>query len=97
MAVVVHTVHPVQGDLRKSYDQVWRQLDEAGLTHPPGRQIHVAWVEGDVFHVVDVWDSPAEQESFVQNQLGPLLGEAGIGLAGEQEVRELLRVVVRPD
>jgi hypothetical protein len=57
----------------------------------------VAWVEGDVFHVVDVWDSRAEQEHFVQSQLGPLLGEAGIGLAREPEVRELLRVVVRPD
>ena len=97
MAAVVHTVHSGQGDLRKSYDEVWRRLDEAGGTHPPGRQIHVAWVQGDVFHVVDVWDSPAEQESFVQNQLGPLLGEAGIGRAGEPDVRELLRVVVRPD
>jgi hypothetical protein len=96
MAVVVHTVHPVQGDLREAYDQVWRQLNEAGLTHPPGRQVHVAWLDGDTFHVVDVWNTAEEQQSFVQNQLGPLLGKAGIGLAGEPEVRELLQVV-HPD
>jgi hypothetical protein len=96
MAIVVHTVHPVQGDPREAYDQVWRRIDEVGLTHPTGRQIHVAWLDGEVFHVVDVWNTAEEQKFFIQEQLGPLLGEAGIGLTGEPEVRELLRVVL-PD
>ncbi len=59
---------------------------------PPG---HTAWMVGDVFHVLDVWDSADDMNAFMQ-RLGPILQESGLQLAGEPEVGELLNAV-RPD
>jgi hypothetical protein len=49
---------------------------------------------GDVFHVLDVWDSADDMSAFMQ-KLGPILEESGMKLAGEPDVGELVNVVRR--
>jgi hypothetical protein len=95
MAIVVHIVNTPNSDARKAYEAAWVRIDEQGLRHPPGRQSHTAWMVGDVFHVLDVWDSAEDMGAFMQ-KLAPILQESGMQLAGEPEVGELLSVI-RPD
>ncbi len=95
MAIAVHIVNTPKSDAREAYEAAWLQMDEQGLRHPPGRQSHTAWMVGDVFHVLDVWDSADDMHAFMQ-KIAPILQESGMQLAGEPEVGELLNVV-RPD
>ena len=59
---------------------------------PDGARAHVAWMASDGFHVVDVWDSPEQFQSFVAARLTP--GIQQIGIEGEPRVtfHELLGV-----
>ena len=95
MAIVVHIVNTPKSDAREAYEAARARIDEHGLLHPPGRQSHTAWMVGDVFHVLDVWDSAEDMGAFMQ-KLAPILQESGMQLAGEPEIGELL-TVVRPD
>jgi hypothetical protein len=94
MAIAVHIVNTPKSDAREAYEAASAQIDEQGLRHPPGRQSHTAWMVGDVFHVLDVWDSAEDLGAFMQ-KLGPILQESGMQLAGEPEIGELLNVVRR--
>lgn len=51
---------------------------------PEGAHAHVAWLGNDGFHVIDVWDSPEQFQSFVAARLGPAMQQ--IGIAGEPKV-----------
>jgi len=95
VAIAVHIVNTPKSDAREAYEAAWVQIDKQGLRHPPGRQSHTAWMVGDVFHVLDVWDSADDMHAFIQ-KLAPILQESGMQLAGEPEVGELLNIV-RPD
>jgi len=95
MAIVVHIVNTPKSDAREAYEAARARIEEHGLLHPSGRQSHTAWMVGDVFHVLDVWDSTEDMGAFMQ-KLAPILQESGMQLAGEPEVGELL-TVVRPD
>ena len=95
MAIAVHIVNTPKSDARGAYEAAWRRIDEEGLRHPAGRRSHTAWLVGDVLHVVDVWDSPADLSEWLP-QLDPILEDFGMQLDGQPEVGELLQVV-RPD
>jgi len=95
MAITVHVVNTPNSNAREAYEEAWRRIDAQGLRHPEGRQSHTAWMVGDVFHVLDVWESPEAMQQWMAT-LGPILDEVGMQLEGEPEVGELLQVV-RPE
>lgn len=75
MAIVM--VSDAGTDTVEQYDQVIKQLDEAGHGNPPGRLSHTcALKENGSYFVVDVWESPEAFERFVQ-VLVPLLEAIG--------------------
>jgi len=93
MAIVLHIVNTPKSDARDAYEASWVEMEQQGITHPPGRRSHTAWLVGDVFHVLDVWESEEDFDAFM-TQLGPILGTSGMELAGPPEVGELINVVV---
>ncbi len=76
-------------DTLAQYDQVIKQLEAAGLGHPPGRQFHVAARKGTGYVVSDVWDSQEALDRFMET-LGPLLQQAGSRF--EQQQTQILPV-----
>ena len=92
MAIVIHIVNTPKLDAREAYEAAWVQLDQLGLTHPPGRRSHTAWMVGDVFHVLDVWETQKDFDAFMP-QLGPILGASRMELAGPPEMGDLVNVV----
>ena len=92
MAIVIHIVNTPKSDAREAYEAAWVQLDQLGLTHPPGRLSHTAWMVGDVFHVLDVWETQKDFDTFMP-QLGPILGASRMELAGPPEMGDLVNVV----
>jgi len=93
VAIAIHIVNTPKGDARQAYDAAWVQLDQMDLKHPPGRRSHTAWMVGDVFHVLDVWESQQDFDAFM-TQLGPILAASGMELAGPPEVGDLVNVVI---
>jgi hypothetical protein len=92
VAITVHVVNTPKSDARQAYDAAWARLDQMKLRHPPGRRSHTAWMVGDVFHVLDVWESQKDFDDFM-TRLGPILGASGMELAGPPEVGDLVNVV----
>lgn len=45
---------------------------------PRGAKYHVAWFGTDGFHVIDVWESQALFDQFMQARLAPGIQRAGI-------------------
>ncbi len=75
--LVLEFAHSNAAEMYKSVNQ------ELGLGGPgdpsgwPGAMgCHVAGQAGDSLIVVEVWDSKAAQEEFMQNELGPALQKA---------------------
>jgi hypothetical protein len=95
MSIVVHITNTPKSDVREAYEASWTKFDEFGVRHPTGRQSHTAWLVGDVLHVVDVWDSEEDMNTFMQVAIR-VIEEADMKLAGPPEVGELLNVV-RPE
>ena len=96
MAIAVHIVNTPKKDARQAYEAAWVQLDQQDHTHPPGRRSHTAWMVGDVFHVLDVWESQEDFDAFM-TQLGPILGGSGMELAGPPEIGDLVNVLAAGD
>ena len=66
-------------DSVEQYDQVIKQLEEAGHGNPPGRLSHTAALKDNgSYVVVDVWESPEALQRFAQ-VLMPLIEAAGGG------------------
>ena len=82
MAVVMIMHWPEVG--RDQYEEARRKVNWEG-EQPDGAVSHVAWFEGDGFHVLDVWDSEADFNRFVEQRLMPVVKE--IGIDGEPNVR----------
>jgi len=75
MAVVLSLRWP--GVTPEQYNAVrdsvrWEQQE------PDGAVLHVAWFDGGVLHVTDVWNSQADFERFFSERLTPAVKEAGI-------------------
>ena len=51
---------------------------------PDGARFHVTWFDDQGAHVLDLWDSPEQFQSFVENRLTP--GTQQVGMEGEPEV-----------
>jgi hypothetical protein len=67
----------VQGMSPDAYDDVIRQLAEAGQGAPAGRTYHVAFEADGGLHVFDVYDSEEAFAAFGETLI-PILVEAGI-------------------
>jgi len=61
----------------QQYDDVMRQLDQAGAGAPKGRTYHSCFGSGDKMMVFDIWESQAEFDAFGAT-LMPILQRAGI-------------------
>lgn len=92
MPIAIHVVNTPKSDAREAYEDAWRRIDEQGVRDPEGRQSHTAWMVGDVLHVLDVWDSQGSADAWMQ-QLGPILQEFSMELAGPPESGDVLQVV----
>jgi hypothetical protein len=68
---------------KEQYEQA-RKLVGWEREVPDGARLHVAWMAADGFHVVDVWDSPEQFQSFVEARLMPAVQQ--IGIEGQPEV-----------
>jgi len=75
MAIVM--ISDAGTDTVEQYDQIIKQLDEAGHGNPPGRLSHTAALKDNgSYFVVDVWESPEALEQFAQ-VLVPLIEAVG--------------------
>ena len=93
MAIAVHIVNTANPEVRRQYEDAWKQLDEQDAHHPVGRLSHTAWLVGDELHVLDLWESKEQMDVFMQT-LGPILQGLGMDLVAPPEPGELLNVVV---
>jgi hypothetical protein len=66
------------------YEAARSEVDWEGNV-PEGAKFHVAWMEEDGFHVLDLWESQAHFERFVESRLMP--GVAKVGIQGQPRVR----------
>ena len=75
MAIVM--ISDAGTDAVEQYDQVIKQLEDAGQGNPPGRLSHIAaHKDNGSYLVVDVWESAEALEQFAQ-VLVPLIEEVG--------------------
>ena len=95
MPITAHIVNTPLAGVRDAYLEAWREIDARDLRHPDGRRLHLAWTVGDVLHVVDVWDSPEQQQAFMRD-LKPMLDRVRMETPEEPEVGEFLQVVQPP-
>jgi hypothetical protein len=52
---------------------------------PRGAKFHTAWFAEDGFHVLDLWESRDDFETFVRERLAP--GVAQVGIVGQPNVQ----------
>jgi len=90
MAIVM--VSDAGTDSVEQYDQIIKQLDEAGHGNPPGRLSHTtALKDNGSYFVVDVWESPEALERFGQ-VLVPLIKAVG-GVAPDLKISPLHNMI----
>jgi hypothetical protein len=65
------------GVTREQYEAVRAEIDWVS-NPPPGGLLHVASFADDALRVVDLWDSPAQFQAFVDSKLGAATAKAGI-------------------
>lgn len=95
MSLAVHLVNTPRAGVRDAYLDAWREIDARGLRHPTGRRLHLAWTVDDVLHVVDVWDSPEQQQAFVR-ELKPILDQFRMEIREAPELGEFVQMVEPP-
>src|SRR5919112_5420032 len=70
----------------EKYDATNELMESAGLEWPPdGMDYHVCFGSDGDLRVSEIWDSREQLEAYEQ-QLMPILAEAGIELSGKPEV-----------
>ena len=89
MSIVVR--FPVSNVSKETYDSVKAALAAAGEWPADGCQVHVAFGDAQNVHVSEIWESAEKMQAFGE-LLQPRLAEAGIQLAGEPEVFEVLNL-----
>lgn len=67
----------------EQYDEV-RDLVGWEETAPTGGRYHIAWFEDDGLHIVDVWDTPEQFQSFTDERL--MAGVQKVGIETQPEV-----------
>jgi hypothetical protein len=68
---------------KDQYLQARKEIDWEGNV-PTGAKFHVAWVEDDGLHVLDLWESKEDFEKFTKDRLMP--GVQKIGIQGQPKV-----------
>jgi hypothetical protein len=76
---------------KEKYEEVRRDVNWEGEP-PAGAKFHTAWIAADGFHVLDLWDSPADFENFVQKRLMPSVQKVGVDGQPKVEIFESLSV-----
>jgi hypothetical protein len=76
---------------KEKYEEVRRDVNWEGEP-PAGAKFHTAWIAADGFHVLDLWDSPADFEKFVQQRLMPSVQKVGVDGQPKVEIAESLSV-----
>jgi hypothetical protein len=76
---------------KEQYEQV-RQSVKWEENPPDGAKFHTAWMAGDGFHVLDLWESQGHFERFLQNRLSSAVAAAGIGGQPKVEFAETLSI-----
>ena len=87
MSIVVR--FPPSNVTKQQYDTVRNALEQAGDWPADGVQLHVCFGDQQDIRVSEIWESREKFEAFGET-LRPRLEEAGIQLAGEPEVFEVL-------
>jgi hypothetical protein len=67
-------IFEVQGATLDQYDEV----DSKYPDMPAGARYHVAGAVGDTLYVIEVWESAEASDRWMEEQIGPELGQAGI-------------------
>lgn len=63
---------------------------------PKGAKFHVAWFAKDGMHVLDIWESQADFEKFVNDRLMPAVKR--LGIQGQPKVEiEAAHAIFAPD
>lgn len=76
---------------KEQYEQV-RKSVKWEENPPDGAKFHTAWMAGDGFHVLDLWESQDQFNKFVQDRLSPGVAAAGIGGQPKVEFAETLSI-----
>lgn len=79
----------------KQYEQARKQVNWEGEI-PQGAKFHVAWFATDGFHVLDIWESRGNFESFLQQRLMPAVQKIGIKRQPKVEFSEA-HAIFAPD
>jgi hypothetical protein len=82
----------LQGMSADKYDDVIKQLQDAGQGAPAGRTYHAAFEGENGLQVFDVWDSQEAFEAFGAT-LMPILGAAGID-PGEPMISPIHNIII---
>ena len=82
----------VQGMSADKYDDVIKQLEDAGQGAPKGRSYHAAFEGENGLQVFDVWDSQEDFDAFGQTLI-PILAGAGIE-PGEPMISPVHNIII---
>lgn len=87
MPVLIRYAPP--GLTRAQYDEVSEKIEASGSWPPDGLVAHVSFGPDGDMRVSEVWESPEKLQAF-QQQLMPVLKEAGVNVEGDEpEVLEV--------
>jgi len=89
MSIVVR--FPLSNVTKEQYDSVHAALEASGDWPVPGCLIHVAFGDEQNVRVSEIWESQEQLQAFGE-KLQPTLAAAGIEIAGEPEIFEVLNV-----
>jgi hypothetical protein len=77
---------------KDKYDEVTKNLEDAGQGSPDGRMYHAAFEGRGGVHVFDVWESQEKFDAFGET-LMPILADAGVD-PGEPVVANVHNIIV---
>ena len=75
----------------EQYDESMRRLEQVGDFPPDGFEYHMCFGSDDNLHVIEIWGSREQLQSFGERLL-PLL-DMGIELSGEPEIFEVHNII----
>jgi hypothetical protein len=88
MAVVVTLEWP---EMTKQLYEKLLEVVDWDLRIAPGVLFHVAWWDGDTMSIVDLWETEADWQRFLDERLAPNFAAAGITRGPDAEVHEVHR------
>ncbi len=74
------------------YDEVIKQLNEAGAGTPKGRSYHICYGDPNGVHVTDIWESMEDFQAFGQT-LVPIMLSLGAD-PGQPVIQEVHNIII---